>query len=219
MLLKNFAELPARKRIGIVAIILGIVSIFASNPFSNVNTKVNIKELSLVSADEISEVNVEELSDWLIKGKYDYRLIDLRKDEEYKKYHIPTSENVTVARLLKSDLARNEKIILYSDNDITSAQGWFILKSNNYKGVYVIKGGIESWQKEILFPSCTCDENPTIEQKHKHDKLAEVAKYFGGELRTEGIIAANNKMEMPSIEAPATIELKKPKGKRKREGC
>ncbi|MCB0751906.1 MAG: rhodanese-like domain-containing protein, partial [Ignavibacteriae bacterium] len=128
MLLKNFAELPARKRIGIVAIILGIVSIFASNPFSNVNTKVNIKELSLVSADEISEVNVEELSDWLIKGKYDYRLIDLRKDEEYKKYHIPTSENVTVARLLKSDLARNEKIILYSDNDITSAQGWFILK-------------------------------------------------------------------------------------------
>lgn len=219
MLLKAFAELPARKRIGIIAVILGIISIFADNPNDNVNTKVNLKELSLISPDQISEIGVSELADWIIKGKFDYRLIDLRNEEDFVKYRIPSSENIQVTSLLKSDLSRNNKILLYSDNDITSSQGWFLLKSNNYKSVNIIKGGIDSWKNEVLFPKCTCGENPTIEEQHKHNKLAEISKFFGGELQTN--IAADNteKVKMPELKAPATITLKKTTSKKKREGC
>jgi rhodanese-related sulfurtransferase len=220
MFLKSFAELPARKRVGIVAIILGILSIFAGNPSDNVNTKINIKELSLISPNEISKVGVNELADWIIKGKYDYRLVDLRESEKFLKYNIPTSENIGVTELLKSDLSRNENIILYSDNDIVSTQGWFTLKSKDYKGVYIIEGGIKTWEDEILFPTCTCGESPSTEQKHKHNKLAEVSKFFGGQINSSGeSVSEQSNRKMPEISAPVSIELKKPKGKRKREGC
>jgi rhodanese-related sulfurtransferase len=218
-MLKKFANYPARKQVGILAILLGILAIFIGSPFNKTETKINNKELSLISADEISNVEVEDLADDIVKSKFDYRLVDLRNEAEFQKYNIPTSENITVEELLSSDLSRNNNIILYSDNDIEATQAWFILTANDYKGVSLLKGGLNAWQENILFPVCTCGENPTIEQKHKHAKLAEVSQYFGGKMRTEKALEAQNNMEMPEIAPPAQITLKKPKGKRKREGC
>lgn len=218
MALKTFANYPARKRVGIIGIILGVISIFLGSPFDKTSTKINAKELSLISADEIGKISVNSLADDIIKSKYDYRLIDLRNTEEYEKYNIPTSENIQVDQILSSDLARNEKILLYSDNDIESTQAWFLLKANDYKGVNILNGGLKNWQDNILFPNCTCGINPTIEQKHKHNKLAEVSEFFGGKM--QNVLGKNEelKLDMPAV-APKKITLKKTTGKRKREGC
>lgn len=219
MILKSFAELPARKRLGIVAVLLGVIAIFADDPTNNASTMVNIKEISLLKKDNISSIHVDNLADWIIKGRYDYRLVDLRNEENFLKYRIPSAENIPVNQLLESDLAKNEKIILYSDNDIESSQAWFILTSNKYQGVNVLQGGIENWKQKILFPACTCGDNPTPEQVHKHNKLAEVSKFFGGKIQTNKIATSSQKLEMPEIALPATINLKKTSGKKKREGC
>lgn len=218
-MLKKFANYPARKQVGILGIFLGVLAIFLGSPYNKTETKINNKEISLVSADEISNITVENLADDIIKSKFDYRLIDLRDESEYNKYNIPTSENISVEKLLNSDLSRNSNIILYSDNDIEAAQAWFLLAANDYKGVMLLEGGLKAWQENILFPVCTCGENPTIEQKHKHAKLAEVSKYFGGKMQTGKVADAKINTKMPEIDAPAKITLKKPKGKRKREGC
>lgn len=218
-MLKMFANLPPRKRLGILAVLMTFIAIFAGSPFDKTKASVNIKELSLLSLDKISEVKVNDLADWLIKGKYDYRLVDLRDSKEYEKYSIPTSENIPVNELLKSDLARNEKIVLYSNHDVVSSQAWFLLKADDYKGVYILDGGLKSWEEQILFPKCTCEENPSIEQKQHHAKLAEVSKYFGGKLRSGTNNVAENEVKMPTPAAPKKITLKKAKGKKQREGC
>lgn len=219
MILQTFANYPPRKRLGLLAILLGFIAIFAGSPFDKVETKINSKELSMISVDDISNVQVEQLADDIIKGKYDYRLIDLRKSTEFTQYNIPSSENIQVDQILKSDLARNDNILLYSDNDFETAQAWFLLKSNNFKGVSILKGGLKSWQENILFPTCGCDPNPTIEQQHKHNKLTEVSKYFGGSLQSVSISESKEIMNMPKLEAPSGVTLKKTKGKKKREGC
>lgn len=219
MILKTFAEYPPRKRVGILGILLGVISIFLGSPFDKVNTSINAKEMAMISVDEITNVKVEQLADDIIKGKYDYRLIDLRKSEEFAKYNIPSSENIQVDRLLISDLARNNNLILYSDNDFETAQAWFLLKSNNFKGVSVIKGGLKNWKERILFPTCGCDPIPTKEQQHKHNKLAEISKYFGGSMQSASKEDTDVKVKMPEIKPPTSINLKKTSGKRKREGC
>lgn len=219
MILQTFANYPPRKRLGLLAVLLGFIAIFAGSPFDRVETKINAKEMSMLSVDEITNVNVEQLADDIIKSKFNFRLIDLRKSDEYAKYNIPSSENIPVDRLLKSDLARNDNILLYSDNDFETAQAWFLLKSNNFKGVSVLKGGLKTWQENILFPTCGCDPNPTKEQQHKHNKLAEISKYFGGSMQTGSVVNSKVDMKMPEIEAPTNIKLKKAKGKKKREGC
>ena len=220
MFLKNFAELPPRKRIGILAILLGIFAAFIGEPVKKTKATVNLKEISTLTVDDIAKINVFKLADDIIKSRYDYRLVDLRKPEEYKKYNIPSSENIPIENLLNSDLERNEKIVLYSDNDITSTQGWFILKAEKYNGVSVLKGGLQSWKNQILFPKCTCGTNPSTEQKHHHAKLAELSKYFGGKMRSGSFEVAEANIDMPKLKMPASIKLKKPKGKKKkREGC
>lgn len=219
MILKTFADYPPRKRVGILGILLGVISIFLGSPFDKVNTSINAKEMSMISVDEITNVKVEQLADDIIKSKFNYRLIDLRKADEFVKYNIPSSENIQVDRILKSDLARNDNIMLYSDNDFETAQAWFLLKSNNYKGVSVLKGGLKTWQENILFPTCGCDAIPTKEQQHKHNKLSEVSKHFGGSMQSVSAADSEVKMTMPEIEAPTGITLKKTKGKKKREGC
>ena len=219
MYLSKFANLAPRKRMGILAIFLGVLAVFADDPYDKSKTSVNTKELSLFSVDEINNITVEDLADAIIKSKIDFRLVDLRKPSEFAKYYIPSSENIQVSELLTSDLQRNDNILLYSDNDFETAQAWFLLKSNNYKGVSVLKGGLKSWKENILFPACVCEPIPTTEQQHKHNKLAEVSKYFGGSLRSDSNVKTKDNMEMPEIEAPTGITLKKAKGKKKREGC
>jgi len=219
MILKTFANYPPRKRLGLIAILLGVISIFAGSPFDNAQTTINVKELSLLSVENINKVKVNDLADWVIKGRYDYRLVDLRSEEEHNNYTIPSSENIAVSELLKSDLARNEKIVLYSDNDIASSQAWFLLKAEDYKGVYILDGGLKSWQEQILFPKCFCGEDPSDDQKHNHAQLTEISNFFGGKLQSGSVDIATESVKMPTLSAPKKITLKKAKGKKKREGC
>ena len=218
-MLKVYADLPPRKRMGILAIILGVLAVFIGNPQDNTTTSVNIKALSMTASDNINSVTVQELSNWIIQGKMDYRLVDLRTEADYDEYNIPSSECVSINSLTKSELMRNEKIILYSDDDIIASQAWFILKSDGYKSVSILKKGMEAWKNEIVFPSCNCGEHSTPELKQLHDKKAEVAKFFGGALQTDGGSNSIVKKDLPKLSAPKKVVLKSSRKKPAREGC
>ena len=218
-MLKVYAELPPRKRIGILALVLGVLAAFIGNPIDNTTASVNIKALSMTASDNVNSVTVQELSNWIIQGKMDYRLVDLRTEAEYDEYNIPSSECVSMSSLTESDLMRNEKIILYSDDDIVASQAWFILKSDGYKSVSILKKGMEAWKNEIVFPSCNCGEHSTAEKQQLHDKRAEVAKFFGGVMQADGGSDSQVKKDLPKLKAPKKVVLKTSRKKPAREGC
>jgi 3-mercaptopyruvate sulfurtransferase SseA len=215
-MLKFFVSLPLRKRVGLVGILLGFIAIFAPDPYHRTTASVNTKEIAMETLPSKDQITVEELADWIIQGKMDFRLLDLRSPEKYNEYNIPTSECITVKDLPEADLDRNEKILLYSDNDLTAAQAWYLLKSMGYKSVTILKGGLEEWEKEILYPAIP--ENASPEELEKFKKKAEVAKFFGGTPQT-GSEQAVVKKAHPKPKAPAKITLKRSGKKKKREGC
>ncbi len=132
----------------------------------------------LTTVKNSDKVNVLELADWIIKEKSDYTLVDLRDEKEFTEYFIPTAVNIPLETLPESGLLRNQKIILYADNNLESAQAWFILKSKDYRGVYLLDGGLEKWKDEVLFPKLAADATP--EQIAEFEKIKEICKYFGG---------------------------------------
>jgi len=214
-MLEQFVKLPIRKRVGILAIILGFVAIFAGSPYDRSTTRINVKEFALTSITDESKVNVDELADWIILGKYDYRLVDLRDTEKYNSYNIPGSENIPVRELLDSDLMRNEKIVLYSDEETVAAQSWFLLKADKFKNVYILDGGLKYWEDQVIFPKLPAE--PTKDQLALFEKKKEVSKYFGGQPQIGGEELV--KQKPPKLKAPPKVTVTTKRKKKSREGC
>jgi rhodanese-related sulfurtransferase len=213
-----FARLSLNRKLGLFAFVLGFLALFAGSPYHGSEATVNAKELALIVEKEVDHVGVETLADWIIQGKSDYRLIDLRNEKDFIEYHIPSAENITLSGLDQSNLQHNEKIILYSDGGIHSAQAWMLLEAKGYKGVYILRGGLEEWKDQILFPRIP--ENPTPAQVVEFAKAKEVSKFFGGSPQMGGTTeAAAPKLTMPKLEAPAGTQTKAAPGKKKKEGC
>lgn len=215
-MLQKFVELPVRKQVGILAIILGFIAIFAASPYDRTSTRINIKSIALSSIEEENIIAPEFLADWIIQAKLDFRLIDLRIPEKYNTYNIPGSENVPVYEILNVDLSRNEKFLLYSDDEKLSAQAWFLLKADDYKNVYLLKGGMEGWKTNVLFPSLISGATP--EQIQAFEKMKEVSKYFEGQPQI-GNSKNAMKNETPILKSPPKIDIIIKKKKRSREGC
>jgi rhodanese-related sulfurtransferase len=220
--MKNFwSTLSLNARLGLLGGLLGFGALVIGNPSGTSGVTIDPQELARIVQTETDHVSPETLADWIIQGKADYRLIDLRSDTAFAQYHIPGAENVPLTALSGYGFLRNEKIVLYSDGGIHSAQAWFLLKARDYRGVYLLRGGLEEWKEQILFP--TIPENPTPEQAAAFEKRKQVSTFFGGTplagTRQEG--AAAIAMPAPAMPAPpaAGAATGGAPAKKKKEGC
>jgi rhodanese-related sulfurtransferase len=197
---------------------LGFLALFAGSPYKGSEVKVDSKELAVIVEKEVDHVSPEDLAGWIIQGKSDYRLIDLRNEKDFSEYHIPSAENVSLTSLRDAQLTRNEKIVLYSDGGIHSAQAWFLLRAENYKGVYILLGGLEDWKEKILFPRLP--ENASSAEVAAFERTKLVSKFFGGSPQVGGASEAQApKLTLPKLESPGGPQQKVAPGKKKKEGC
>ncbi len=210
-------SLHINQKLAIFALALGFIAIFAGNPQSKNRTTVDTKELAAQIASDNDKISATDLADKIVKGESDFRLIDLRKESEFNKYHIPLAENLRVTDFNDIDMPRNEKYYLISDNDILTGQAWSLLKARGYIAVYVVTGGISNWEDCILFPKLSADAS--AEEIAKFNKIKEISKFFGGNPQT-GVESADNgaKINMPKPIMPAQVQVKR-SGKMKKEGC
>ncbi len=215
----NLTKLSRNAKLGLLVCFLGLFAALAGSPYKGSKVTLDAVELAGIVQREVDHIEPVELADWIIQSRHNYRLIDLRSEMDYVKYHIPGAENVQLADLFDYGLARNEKIILYSEGGIHSAQAWFLLKAKGYKAVYMLLGGIYGWEDFVLFPSIP--SNPSTEELAAFEKVKEVSKFFGGMPRnasleeTPGMELSQPKLQPPAMPAsPVTT----PKNKR-REGC
>jgi rhodanese-related sulfurtransferase len=218
--MKNiWSTLTLNARLGLAAGLLALVALFIGNPSGTSGVTIDPQELARIVQSETDHVSVETLADWIIQGKADYRLIDLRSDTAFAQYHIPGAENVQLTALSGYGLLRNEKIILYSDGGIHSAQAWFLLKAREYRGVYLLRGGLEEWKEKILFP--TAPEIPTAEQAAAFEKSKQVSTFFGGTPLAGTRQEPGAAIAMPKVlpAPPAAGAASGGPVKKKKEGC
>jgi rhodanese-related sulfurtransferase len=204
-------------RLGLFALIVGILALFGT-PNGGETVTINPREMASIVASEVDHVTVRDLADWIIKGQDDLRLLDLRSAEAYAQYHVPGAENVALTALIDYPLYRNEKIVLYSDGGIHSAQAWFLLQAKNFRGTYILLGGLNEWKDEILFP--TVPMNATPDQLAEFQVASAVSTYFGGSPRSAADGAASAApVQMPKVAMPTTAPVKARNKRKAKEGC
>jgi len=205
-------------RLALVALALGAVALF-SEPHRGPFVKLDARELGMIVDSEVDHVTPAELAAWIVEGRSDYRLLDLRSPEEYASYHIPGAENVQSPQLAGYPLLPGEKIVVYSQGGIHAAQGWMLLRALGFQGVYTLFGGLDGWTDEVLYPAPPPGDDPKA--RARFERAAAVAAFFGGQPRAQaGEAAATSQPVLPKLAPPAAgpVVPAAPRGK-KREGC
>ena len=91
-------------------------------------------------------ISVEELNSF---SEDEFELLDVRTLEEFESGHISSAINIDffsadfIDKIKEFDTSLN--LILYCRTDNRSSKSAKILADNDFKNVYVIKGGIEEW--------------------------------------------------------------------------
>jgi hypothetical protein len=212
-------RLTLNQKLAAVALALGAVALF-SQPHRGPFVKLDARELALVVEQEVDHVTAPELAAWIVEGRADYRLLDLRPADDYAGYHIPTAENVPLPGLPDYPLLRNEKIVLYSEGGIHSAQAWMLLRAQGYEAVYMVLGGLDSWKDEVLFPTLPIEAGP--QDRARFERAAQLAQFFGGKAQAgvDGAAPAAD-VDLPKLTAPPPIAgpATPVARKKKKEGC
>lgn len=214
---RGWSSLLLNQKLALGALVLGAVALFARPSPGSIVT-LDTKELAAIVEREDDHVTTSELAGWIVEGRSDYRLVDLRREKEYAEYHVPTAENVTVTALPDAALLRNERIVLYSEGGIHASQAWMLMRVQGFKSVYTLKGGLEQWKDDVLFP--TLAENAAPPERARFERAAALARFFGGTPRTGGSAAlAAAPPPMPKVEAPVAPAGPASAPRKKKEGC
>jgi rhodanese-related sulfurtransferase len=193
---------------------------------------VNAAEVLSAIARQQGRIAPAELAGWIVEGRADYRLIDVRDEKAYAAYHIPTAENVPLAALADSGLPRDAKTVLCDEDGVQAAQAWVVLAGRGYRGASTLAGGVRGWKDEVLFPAAAeaaSAEAASAEQQARFERTASLARFFGGQPRAAtqaGTMAPLPIAASPALAAPAVAVPAVPPGtgaaspaRKKKEGC
>ncbi len=208
-------KLSTNQWLAVVAFLLGALAV-AGRPYAGTRTSLDARELARIVEGRVDHVTAPELADWIMQGRADYRLIDIREDTAYARYHVPGAENVPIRELPEYPLLRNERIVLYSDGGIHAAQAWFLLKAMDFPGVYTLLGGLDAWIDEVLYPAEPSVATP--ESTAEFERAVAVAAFFGGSPRGAREEEALQELALPRVETTSPV-IVAPRQKRRKEGC
>jgi hypothetical protein len=217
------SKLTLNQKLGLAALALGLVAVFA-NVAPARTVRVHEKELLTAVDRREDHVTARELAAWIVEGRADYRLVDVRDAKAYSEYHIPTAQSLPLSTVADGSLGRTDTIVLYGDGGVHAAQAWMILKGRGHTSVRTLLDGLDGWKDEVLFP--VRPTSPTPEQAAQFERAAAVARFFGGQPRAAvapggaPVPLAVSAPAMPSVTPPTLSGGGAPAAPRKRkEGC
>jgi rhodanese-related sulfurtransferase len=181
-----------------------------------------LEPIAQTAAKREDRVTAEQIADWIISKRQDYRLIDIRSKEAFDTGHIEGAENIPLATLILPDslqsLPAERKLVLYGNGSEQAAKASVMLRLAGFDA-YLLLGGYNHWQDRILNPDIPAEaaDDETPEQALQRA----ISCYFAApgertvrQLPTPEVQATKPKGFTPPL-GPAGGGLKPPKD----EGC
>ncbi len=218
-LLGAVRPLNAARGLAAALLAVGLVAAVAGNPYREGRMTIDPRRLAELAGSSAERVSALELSTWIVEGRADYTLLDLRNAADYARNRIPGAHHVPLKMLNDQVAPRTEKILLYAQDEAQAAQAWLLLKAQGFRAVYAVAGGLDAWNRDVMAPAKPADDAPAA-VKAEFEKRASVARYLGGVLEGDTAVgkappAVTPAPVMPVLRGvPAAMPARK-----KREGC
>jgi hypothetical protein len=144
-------------------------------------------QVAQIVARRNDRVSVDELARWIIQGKQNFVLIDVRPPTDFAAGHIQGARNLSVPELIAPEqqktLPKDRKVIVYSQGSETAAQAVVLLRLAGLDADLLL-GGYNFWNQHVLnpavYPTLADDEYPSATQKQ-----ATACYFLGGNSQTQ----------------------------------
>jgi len=136
-----------------VALLLGL-SAFLMPDIREVYLE-DIENESYVISYEIKFMTSDELAFRIMDDDRSLQIIDVRSNEEFKKFNLPKSFSYSLNELFNKDAERfltvnKKKNIFLADDELTAKRAAIIADKLGYVNPVFLKGGLDQFRKEIL---------------------------------------------------------------------
>jgi rhodanese-related sulfurtransferase len=164
------------------AILLSMGLILALLPLSS-NRSFNTRPDKVLeeALDRNTYLTADQVARLVASEDQTTQLIDLRTNEEFRRFNIPGSINVPYNEFLDNDPERilnnrEIKYIFYSNGDLFSNYALVLARGLKYNNTYVMKGGLNEWFSSVMYSSFTGDkisarENALFENRMRARKM------------------------------------------------
>ena len=125
------------------------------------------------TGEKVRYISASHLSDLLYKKDPDILLFDLRPWDAYESYHIPRALLFDPGMGSKADI-RPGIVIAYGTAE---GDGLDKLTDELPGRVYVLKGGIEAWYSQVLFPDFS---HLRVRNREQLEHILRRSRFFGG---------------------------------------
>ncbi len=169
----------------------------------------SMSEVAQAAARSDDRVSVEDLAHWIVEGRGDFVVVDVRLPDEFEAGQVEGAKNIPIAQLVTEEalagLPKDRKVIVYSNGSENAAKASVLLRLSGINA-HVLVGGYNAWHKRILNPDITADELDGESLQVSEQRA--LSCYFVGE-RTGGATrsdAAAEPFVPPVIELPEEEE-------------
>jgi rhodanese-related sulfurtransferase len=123
--------------------------------------QVALVEVAQAAARQDDRVSVEKLASWLIEGRGDFELIDVRMPGDFESGRIGDAKNIPIAQIVTQDvllsLPTDRMVIVYSNGSENAAKAAVMLRLSGIDA-HLLAGGYNAWHKRILNPDISAEE-------------------------------------------------------------
>ncbi|MDE5422664.1 rhodanese-like domain-containing protein [Ancylomarina sp. DW003] len=203
-------------RLKLAAIFLPLGLIIAAVPENTTKAyKLTAEELLVEAQEGAQFMSTDEIADALVQKDPSFRLIDVRAQDEYEKFHLPNAINIPLTDILSDEWAdyldQDVKMnIFYSNGNLKSNEAWMITRQLGFENNYVMQGGLNYWAETIMNPTAPASTSPD-------DEIAKYDFRKGASMALGGGAVGTAKSSKKS--SPKPVIKRKKKKKRAAGGC
>jgi len=118
-------------------------------------------DVAQAAARNDDRVSVEDLAGWIVEGRADFTLVDVRTPADFEAGQIEDASNIPIAKLVTDEalasLPRDRKVVVYSNGSENAAKATVLLRLSGINA-HVLVGGYNAWHERILNPDISADE-------------------------------------------------------------
>jgi rhodanese-related sulfurtransferase len=156
----------------------------------------------------------EIAAEWIIDKDPSIQIIDIRSQEQFQIFNIPSSINIPLQTLSAVNgmdfIYDDKKIIVIGQNSKQEKKAWELLKHAGFKNISLIEGGVENWIK--VFDKPKLPAVYSTEEFHLHQFRISAGPLMMGK-------ATSETGSIQSIKAPKPLKRKTRKAASNDEGC